>query len=305
MGRKLFRLSAFFPVFLVFFSASLVAQPDGYVEVLPLRGMASDRLGCYRETDGVYDQVKLDDLARDNNCNKLVAGLKADLSKETVIRYSAASDCHMRLVVKVFRVDAERKYKVIVNNIYGGCRAGGWRHGWLVIDKILDGYTVEMNEVKVDRIHGPIRDEGFVFPKPPPIVTSEPLVAREVDTKGCLHMAGASQWVISNPEHLTTAIGNTPDKATCTAHFKKLNIDFEKETLAGYSFVSGYCWRPRGLAFEATKETSTDSAGNRFLLTVSFDKSFGSCHIWRSYPLWVVVPKLPWGYGFGFETKEK
>ena len=83
------------------------------------------------------------------------------MQKESLVYYRVSSDCHMRIAVKVFRSVADRKYKVIINNIYGGCRAGGMCAGWLVFEKMPPGYNVDMNVVRVDRLHESSTADGF------------------------------------------------------------------------------------------------------------------------------------------------
>ena len=166
MDRKSGRLAVYSLAFISFLTLSLAAQPEGYIEVPRLRTFPGGGFGCYIPS-GNYDEEKLRAVLQRPNCAKETRGLKVDLQKETLIRYNVGSDCHMRVETRVFRIDAEKRYEAIINNIYGGCRAGGWRQGWIVIEKLPPGYNLDVVEVKIDRIHGPIRDEGFAYPKPP------------------------------------------------------------------------------------------------------------------------------------------
>lgn len=137
-------------------------QPSGYVEVKDVQHLPGVSLGCWA-TDGEYDQAHLLALQKKPNCQQ-VRGVKAAFSHETLFHWSAESDCHMLVITKVFRADSEKRYHIILNNIYGGCRAGGWRDGFLVFEK-LPGYAVDFAEVQVERYPRRAGDE-FVFPKP-------------------------------------------------------------------------------------------------------------------------------------------
>jgi hypothetical protein len=142
---------------------STVAQPDGYVEV-PSRTSAFDRaIGCPQLINGPYDAEAIAGIRSIENCRKYLPADGSDVKDRTLVRWSAGSDCHMRVAIKVFRVDAERRYRVILNNIYGGCRAGGWRSGWVTFDKIPQGYSVELIEIKVDRFHRGDDESEFKF----------------------------------------------------------------------------------------------------------------------------------------------
>lgn len=305
MVAKFVRLVAisFFLIFVV--TLSVAAQPEGYVEVRQLRTFSDTRWTCLRATDGVYDEAKFRALAADKNCVSGNSDIRVDFENESLLHYSAASDCHMWVLTKVLRSDALRKYKLIVNNIYGGCRAGGWRRGWIVIDRMPAGFVLEMAEVKVDRIHRGGADT-FEYPKPPSIISREPIEAKEVDVEGCLPLTGQSERIISSAEALDNAIRGRDDVVRCREVMRSLKIDLEKHTLVGYSFSSGYCSRPDGLTFNSFKETSSDRNENRFLLRISYNKPLnGNCQVWKTYPVWVIEPLLPVGYGFGFEVLSK
>lgn len=293
--------------------ASTYGQPAGYVEVKHIHSLTSDQLGCFRGS-GIYDAemlrsviAKNDASAYQRECADPTKSIGVDLTKQTLARYSVGSDCHMRVETKVIRSDAEKKYKLVINNIYGGCRAGGWRQGWVAFEKMPPGYVFEIAEVKVDRIHGPIRDTDFAWPKPPSVKSRETLSVREVDLAGCLAVSGQSQWILQTPKHLDDAIDrDSSNKVRCTEQLKSLNIDFEKQMLVGYGFASGDCSRPPQLSFELVKETSSDPAENRYILTANYAPAGENyCKIWTTYQAWVLVPKLPVGFGFYLDAKAK
>jgi hypothetical protein len=289
---------------ILFVASPVFAQPASWVEVERKRHLPADRPGCWLES-GLYDADKLRaSMEKAPNCKENLAGLDVDHDKESLIYYHAGSDCHMRVAIKVFRVDAERKYKFILNNIYGGCRAGGWRSGWVVIDKIPTGYELEMHEVKVDRIHGPIPNEGFVFPRPPSLVKREPLETRRVDLTDCLPLTGQSQWILRSRDHIERALDGRPNKATCLERFDATDTDLSTHMLVGYSFATGHCGRPPNLAFKAAKEISSDPTEDRFVVTAQFDgPGERPCKVWTAWPVWLVMPRLPDGYGIRFEAR--
>lgn len=294
-------------VFLVLISASLAvdlsAQPKGFIEIPQLRSISADHPGCYRE-NGVVDEMGVAKMRENPNCAEDLAKITINFERETLVHYTVASDCHMSVAIKVLRSDAEKQYKVIVDNLYGGCRAGGWRDGWIVFEKVRPGYTAEVIEVKVDERRS--FSQEFFYPKPPSMVLREAVKMREVDLKNCLPLSGQSQWILSSAEFLANALNDGPDKQRCTEYFKTLNLDFRYDMLVGYSFSSGYCDRPPGLEMKAIKETSTDASENRLVLRFSYDDPKGyPCPIYKTYGLWVVVPHLDSGYRIDPEAKAR
>lgn len=289
-------------------SQAVKAQlPEGYTEVTPQRGFPTQGPGrgsapCSINENGVHDKEKLQKLYFRKECEDSIKALNLDLTKQTLVGYSVGSDCHMQVKIRTYRSDREKKYLTIINNIYGGCRAGGWRSGWIILDKLPDGFTLEVKEVKVDRIHGPDRDDAFQFPKLPTGIPPEVLESREVDIQGCLPLTGQSQWVLIKPEFLLAAIDRFPEqKAECAAIFEKLNIDFQTYDLAGYNLNTGDCNRPAGIQQRVVKDY--DELVYRLELT--YPRRTGSCHVITHHPVWVLVPKPPAGYSFRIEAKEK
>lgn len=276
--------------------------PAGFTEVTPAKVLPGilNYSGCYMREEGVFDEAKLKPLLERKECAEELKTLNIDFVKHTLIGWSAHSDCHMQVRTKVFRSDTEKKYLVVINIIYGGCRAGGSRSGWIVVDKIPDGYTLDMKEVRVDRIHG-INANGadFYFPKPPSNIKPVLIESREIDVQGCLPLDRQSQWILIKEEFLQRAL---EDKSReCKQLFKKLAIDFDKYTLAGYNINTGDCYRPPGLS----QQVFNDAGEKRYVMEISYTQRHGSCHIPRWHAVWVLVPKLPEGYGFEFALKEK
>lgn len=171
MNRSL-RYFIFASLVFVFAGSLVHGQPAGYVEVKQIHLPTSDQLGCFRGS-GIYDAEmvrsvisKNDAVAYERECVDPTKAMGIDLATHTLVRYSVASDCHMRVATKVIRSDAEKKFKLVINNIYGGCRAGGWRQGWVAFEKIPPDYAFEIIEVKVDRNNAPVHDPDFTWPKP-------------------------------------------------------------------------------------------------------------------------------------------
>jgi len=300
------------PAFLILYAIAFIlaailaakAQPPaGYIEVVPvnrnagLLGFDSSARECFLRESGLYDEAKLKPLLQRKECADSLKDLKVDFAKHSLIGWDAHSDCHMGVRTKVFRSDTEKKYLVIVNNIYGGCRAGGSRSGWIVIDKIPEGYTFDMKEVRVDRIHG-INADGadFYFPKPPSNIKPVLMESRVAEIQGCLPLVRQSQWILIKEEFLQTAL---EDKSReCKQLFKNLAIDFEKYTLAGYNVQSGHCQGPTDLEHKVFD----DAGEKRYVMEITFTEARAYCHVPSYYSLWVLVPKLPEGYGFEFKV---
>lgn len=277
--------------------------PAGYVEIQPLNHLpvffgTRFSTDCYIRDDGIYDEEKLKPLLARPKCAEVIRALKVDHKTQTLIGYSARGDCHMRLHTKIFRSDADKKYLMVINNIYGGCRAGGSRNGWMMIDKIPEGYGLSIREVRVDRIHGVNADgQDFYFPKQPSGIKPELLDSREIDVKGCLPLDRQSQWILNKNEFLQSVL---EDKSSeCKELFAALAIDFDKYTLAGYNANTGDCTRPPSLSQKLYK----DFDEKRYRMEISFDKPATGCAEMTWHALWVLVPKLPGDHGFDFEMK--
>ena len=261
------------------------AQPAGYVEVSSLRSLPSKSFGCIQLQTGIIDREKLAELRKIPNCiEHLPTFADENAENRSLVYYSVSSDCHMRVAVKVLRIDAEKKYLVVISNIYGGCRAGGVRSGWLSFDKMPADYQLEIKEVRVDR------EAEFVYPKPPTTKSQTTTSIREVELGECLKLSGQSQWVLANSDGLDRAL-NT-ETPSCREKVKNLGLDLSKQALVGYSFHSGYCDRPVGLEFSAIHETSSDPKEDRLMIKAQFrDVGDAYCKIWTTYPVWLIVEK--------------
>jgi hypothetical protein len=234
----------------------------------------------------------------DEECAEAIKALNIDFTKQTLIGWSAHSDCHMQVKIKVFRSDTEKNFLVIVNNIYGGCRAGGSRSGWIALDKMPAGYTLNTKEVRVDRIHGINADgKDFYFPKQPTGIKPQIMESREVDIKGCLPLERQSQWVFIKQEFLQKALEGK--SAECKAVFNDLTIDFDKYWPAGYNFSTGDCERPAGITHKVVKDFDLEM----YSLEISYDKPKVGCHVLTYHPIWVVLEKPADGFRFDIEAK--
>jgi len=293
-----------FAIVVAGFIAVRAQLPAGYNEVPLAFGSSNELFGLGMERDcwirevGIYDEAKLKPLLEDKKCAEAMKTLNVDFKKQTLVGWSAHSDCHMRVRIKVFRNDAEKNFLVIVNNIYGGCRAGGSRSGWIKLDKLPAGYTLNMKEVRVDRIHG-INGDGkdFYFPKQPTGIKPQIMESREVDIKGCLPLDRQSQWVFIKDEFLQKALEEK--SAECKAVFKDLGIDFDKYWLAGYNFSTGDCERPAGVTQKVVKDFDLVS----YTLEIGYDRPKTMCAELKYHPIWVVMEKPANGFTINIEAK--
>ncbi len=283
------------------FTATAVSTPGqlhGYDEVTML---TPPLIPCFERiptSPGVYDEERLRADAAKSNCRMPENGSGVDHTRHVLVGYSVAGDCHMKVAVRVFRINAERRYRVVINNIYGGCRAGGRRKGWVMFEKPPDGYDIDITEINVDRFDSEDGEPLFVFPKPPPVVYTMPLATRLIDLKDCLPMTGETRWVISTAEALGEALARHPSTAErCRQVLSELDIDLQLETLVGFAFQSGHCRPPLDITVEAVREDSSDLAGNRYLINLKYEPYAAACAGWTTHRVWMTVPQLPYGYG--------
>jgi hypothetical protein len=106
---------------------------------------------CLQVDSMVYNEESLKRLLAFEQCSKMFASGKVDLKKETLIGWQVGGDCRMLVETKLYRSDKEKLFTFVVKNIYGGCRAGGWRRGMFTIDKIPSDYKVKFVEYLVER----------------------------------------------------------------------------------------------------------------------------------------------------------
>lgn len=293
---------------LVALSAVVVsAQPAGYFEIPIKRQSATDPLYCQPNstTPTAKPEFKI---TKRESCEQDVASLSVDHESEALIYWSASSDCKMTVQLKAIRSDQEKRVRLIVNNIYGGCKASGRRGGWVVIEKPPTDYQISIDEVRVDRIHADDQDDAgeFQYPKPPTEYKRVAQIAiREVDIAGCLTLVGQSRWIISNQKTLTTAMDRSADPARCSEHFRTLGIDLSRDVLIGVSFASGYCDRPDGLEVSAQAMFAVEPRDDLVIVSTSHlqvPKS-AKCEKWTTYPIWLVLQRSAPNVRIRFEHK--
>lgn len=255
---------------------------------------------CWFNEDAVIDEEKFKKILADKECSYLENALEVDFAKQTLIGFSIGGDCFMRTSTKVFRRDETKKYNVRIKNIWGGCRAGGWVQGWLVIEKIPADYAVEFTVIRADKTGKPEEDDSQFLNLKTPAENkpAETLETRSIDLKNCIQTIFNTQFVIKDNETYLKTIRADASRDWCLKNLEK--IDFNKYTLLGKSFSSGYCRIPLGLEYKAAK----DEAAKRYLVTISYIDPRGAvCRARSQYDLWLLVPKLPADYGVKFEIK--
>lgn len=139
---------------------SAFAQSGDYREITPLAKAPADPLWCGAENS--IDPI----VPVDSRCKRNFDLLGFDKQTQMLIYWRAGSDCHMKAITKVFRSDREKRIRVVVNSIYGGCRAGGWLAGFITIEKSPPDYHVSVEVIGVDSIHNR-QDRDGIFKLPP------------------------------------------------------------------------------------------------------------------------------------------
>lgn len=124
--------------------------PFGAEVKLPEHGFFGEERGCLQINTMVYNDESLKKLLAFEQCAKTLKADQFDLKKQTVIGYSVGGDCHMRLENRLYRDDAKKMFTLVFKNVWGGCRAGGWRYGLIAIDKIPADYRVKFVEYLVE-----------------------------------------------------------------------------------------------------------------------------------------------------------
>ena len=118
---------------------------------------------------------------------------------------------------------------------------------------------------------------------------------REIDLNGCVYFRHP-HYVIEESARLDSLMGNNRSLKQCRQHRRA--IDFAAHTLLGLVLGTDWCRRPGGLTFEALK----DASAARYMLVVRYDPPPGQCRALTTYPLWLLVPKLPEGYEVAFDV---
>lgn len=264
------------------------------IKQIGLRNRSSLSFKCRLAGNEVIDEEKFKKIIADKAC---LSGepLKVDFGKQTLIGYGVGGDCFVTATARVFRSESAKKYKVRIRNIWGGCRAAGSFQGWLVIEKIPAGYTVEFTETRADWRKDSEQEivSGFETKASPEI-----LETRAIDLKGCLPLYRQSAIIIKDAEAYLKAMYDT-ERERCLKAIEK--IDFDRHALLGIEINSGYCGYPLGLQYETVKEVER----KRYLVNISYIEPRASCRAYSQYDLWLLVPKLPDGYEVKFEDKAR
>ncbi|MBX3293002.1 MAG: hypothetical protein KF881_08940 [Acidobacteria bacterium] len=146
-------------ILILIFTAVSFAQTADYYEIQPLKSISVDPLWCIKgnQVDGP--------LPTHEKCTGIADSLGYDPLTQTFVLWEASSDRNMRVKLRIFRSDSEKRIRVVINNIYGGSKAWGQKGGALTLERPPKGYTVSIEEVRVDRIHdGEDRDVEFKLP---------------------------------------------------------------------------------------------------------------------------------------------
>lgn len=107
------------------------------------------RIGCYN-TPKIVDNDSLYELYF-KKCEKVFDSI--DFTTHFLVNETVGGDCHARYYHQVYLDTGAKKMIWKVYNEYGGCRAGGGKSFTLKLPKLPKGYTFEVREVLVDRIH--------------------------------------------------------------------------------------------------------------------------------------------------------
>lgn len=131
------------------FAASAQVPEAEHWQSIQFRGLPSQEpFFCTPSDNSLVSADELDKLWSHERCAEFEKP-NADFSKESLLAYRAGGDCHMRLMIDVLVDRPARKYLVEIVNIWGGCRAGGRRAGWLVIERVPEGYSVDFREIQI------------------------------------------------------------------------------------------------------------------------------------------------------------
>jgi hypothetical protein len=290
------------------------------VPVSPAAGYASRSVTCLNVDTRVYNEESLKKLLSFGQCSQMFQGAKIDFKKQTLIGWQVGGDCHMMVDTNFYRDDKEKLFTLVIKNIWGGCRAGGWRQGMFTVDKIPSDYKVKFVEYLVEDRAGKdsreANDSNAVWTADgqniPSALLSEPgalatglppakpfsLEIRGIDIYGCISLRFSSHdAVINDNETFQKAVRKDGQEDYCKKNLEK--IDFSKNTLLGINLDTGYCREPLGLESKAVR----DDEKKQVTLQISYIKPNGLCRALSSYDLWVLVPKIPNGYEVKFEEK--
>lgn len=314
------------------------AQFGKEISIPAADGFPSLSRSCLQIDNMVYNEDSFKKLLSFAQCAKVLKADQFDLKKQTLIGWQTGGDCLMRVETKLYRDDEKKLFTFVVRNIWGGCRAGGWRQGMFAIDKIPSHYRVKFVEYLVQEYSDRIREasdsgdtwtaDGQKVPVSPPASTPESEAAGSKALSDPPASAGGSTGGNATVMERVTQIetreidlkGCLWQRLRSEAVFKDDDtfqkairkdgqedfcrkdlekIDFSKNTLLGINLNTGYCRTPVGLETKAFR----DDAKKLYTLQISYIEPHGLCRALSSYDLWVLVPKMPEGYEAKFEVK--
>ncbi len=260
------------------------------VKIPIVQRSSSKYFNCYSKNK-VLNEQEFKEILKNKKCS-LAGLLKVDFTKHTLISYRVGGDCHMQADADVFRIDKTKLYKVILNNYWGRCRAGGSVDGFVVIDKIPTDYKVAF-EVKL------IEHLPWEKPKPFRRASVELIESSDENLKGCIPIYRGNQFVITSKASYLKSIRNDSQTEKCKALAE--NLDFEKYSYLGIEINSGHCRFPLGLEYKLLKYNFK----KQYVLNVGYIKPYGICRALSRYDLWVKVPKLQKDFEVLFQVTAK
>lgn len=72
------------------------------------------------------------------------------LPGRTLVGVSVFGDCHSRYRLDAFRSESRREFRVRLQRVYGGCRAGTSADAWLELPSLPPGWTVAVSDESLD-----------------------------------------------------------------------------------------------------------------------------------------------------------
>lgn len=267
---------------------------------------------CLFIDERIYTKETLESVMAREQCKASATANSLDFTKQTVIGWRAGGDCHMQATPIVYRNDKEKIVTLLVNNRYGGCRAGGWRSGIVAIDKLPADYHVRIIEKGIDEIHangevGQIKsmvtwtaDGRLVDSKEREELEADILSAKSAAKTAKAKSAGETEIrIVRRATSRRWACREEPGGVYTDADFQKvlanpdcgeaklLGVDLKKETVLGVT-ARGDC--------HVSAETSITRNDASRTYSVRVNTIYGQCRAAGEYREWLVVDKFRPGY---------
>jgi hypothetical protein len=287
------------------------------VRIFSAGGMALFPNSCLNIDNRVYNEESLKTLLSFDQCRKMFSDGKVDLKEETLIGWQAGGDCNMLVETSLHRDDRKKLFTLLIKNRWGGCRAGGWRHGMFTIPKIPDDYNVKfvvylMDDFQTENFRddfdkhrvwsaggqelSPRPNISFASPETPggnATVMERVLLSTETEVP-ILRNAGSRFYrcrgdtggVYTEAEYQALLANKE-----CTGP-QELKADLKKETVIGFS-AGGDCH-----VSARAKVFRNDSAKT---YTIRVNKIYGGCRASGQYRGWIVIGKMLTGYQVKWE----